>query len=408
MFLNGDVKEIFMNILVICETFSKTGPTSMCLLSVVNEAVKRGHRCRVVSAAGVVFDSKVSLEYKNSSDLETKNEKKGLLSRLKRIITPFLRYFTWPDDPFSDLDFFYHAVAKEIDADRPDIVICSVGSLHNICISNRIKDKHPDIKCVPYFLDSILGGAKLRIMPKSLHNKRAVRYEERYLKNADSIVMMKYVEEKYRSLAQLPSYFSKIKFLDLPLYNPENHSVVTEHKHFGPNAINMFFAGSMPKNIRDPRFVLSVFQRVKRPDLNLYIAGTSYYQEDLDSLAKNDSRVHLLGVTPHETVLEMMNEADILLSIGNNLDCMIPCKIFEYMSTGKPILATYKRETDPSIEYFSFYKNSLLLDEKTDLEDASKQIESFLMCVKENKKKELVDALYNNTPAAFCEYVETI
>ena len=397
-----------MNILVICETFTKTLPTSLCLLSVVNEAVKRGNRCRVVSASGVVFDSIVSLEYKNSSELCKEESHNGVFARLKTIITPFLRYCTWPEEPFSDLDPFYQAIAKEIDSERPDIVICSVGSLHNICIGSRIKDNYPDIKYVPYFLDSILGGAKLRVMPSVFHNKRAVKYEEKFLKNADSIVMMKYVESKYRSLSHLPSYFSKIKFLDLPLYNPNNTSVVAEHKHFAPNTINIFFAGSMPKNIRDPRFVVSVFQRVKRPDLNLYIAGTSYYQEELDNLAKNDSRVHLLGVIPHEKVLELMNEADILLSIGNNLDCMIPCKIFEYMSTGKPILATYKRETDPSIGYFSIYKNSLLLDENADLEETSKRIASFLKRVKDSDKQENFDAFYYNTPSAFWEHIETV
>ena len=109
-----------MNILVVCETFTKTLPTSLCLVSVLNEAVKRGHHCRVVSAAGVVFDSKVSLEYMNSRDLETKNVKNGVLIRFKKIITPFLRYLTWPDEPFSDLDSFYQTVAKEIDADRPN------------------------------------------------------------------------------------------------------------------------------------------------------------------------------------------------------------------------------------------------------------------------------------------------
>ena len=397
-----------MYILVICETFTKTLPTSLCLMSVVDEAVKRGHRCRVVSASGAVFDSKVSKEYKNSSYLETKDIKNGFITRIKRIVAPFLRYTTWPDEPFSDMSSFYQTIAKEIEAARPDVVICSIGAQHNIRIGSRIKENYPDIKYVPYFLDSIMGGAKLRIMPQKLHNMKALRYEEKYLKNANSIVMMKYVESKYRSLPHLPSYFSKIKFLDLPLYNPENHSVVAEHKHFAPNAINMFFAGSMPKNIRDPRFILSVFHRVQRPDLNLYIAGTSYYQEDLDNLAKVDSRVHLLGVTPHEKVLEMMNEADILLSIGNNLDCMIPCKIFEYMSTGKPILATYKRDTDPSIGYFSYYKNSLLLDEKANLDEASKQIEAFLKNVKENNKHMCIDALYNNTPIAFCEFIEAL
>lgn len=397
-----------MDILVICETFTKTLPTSLCLMSVVNEMVNRGHRCRVVSAFGAVFDSKKSLEYKNSSQLCKKNIHNGALERLKTIITPLLRYYTWPEEPFADLDPFYRTIAKEIDTERPDVVICSVGKFHNLCIGSWIKNNYSDIKYVPYFLDSILGGAKLRVMPNWLHNKRAVRYEEKYLKNADSIVMMKYVESKYRSLPQLPSYFSKIKFLDLPLYNPKNTSIVAGHKYFASNTINIFFAGSMPKNIRDPRFILAVFQKVKRPDVNLYIAGTSYYQKDLENLAMNDKRVHLLGVTPHDQVLEMMNEADVLLSIGNNLDCMIPCKIFEYMSTGKPILATYKLKTDPSIRYFSYYKNSLLLDESMGIGDAAILIVPFLDTMHENQNEVEEDALYNNTPSAFWEHIEVL
>ena len=397
-----------MDILVVCETFTKTSPTSLCLMSVVNEAVKRGNRCRVVSAIGVAFDSKVSLEYQNSNELCKKKKRNGVFACLKTVITPFLRYCTWPDEPFSDLNPFYQAIAKEIDTECPDVVICSVGKFHNLCIGSWIKNNYSGIKYVPYFLDSILGGAKLRIMPNWLHNKRALRYEEKYLENADSIVMMKYVEGKYRSLPQLPPYFSKIKFLDLPLYNPKNTSIVAGHKYFASNTINMFFAGSMPKNIRNPRFILSVLQKVERPDFHLYIAGTSYYQEELNNLAKNDSRVHLLGIIPHEQVLEMMNEADILLSIGNNLDCMIPCKIFEYMSTGKPILATYKHKSDPSIGYFGYYKNSLLLDESMGIGDAAILIDSFLDTMHENQNEVEEDALYNNTPSAFWEHIESL
>lgn len=397
-----------MDILVICDSFTKTLPTSMCLQAIVNDGVKRGHRCRIVSSKGVVFDSKISLEYKNSSDLNAQSTTITPYLRVRKIITPFLRYYTWPGEPFADLDSFYQIIEKEVESDSPDIVICSVGSLHNICIGSRIKEKFPEIKYVPYFLDSILGGAKLRVMPKLLHNYKAQKWEEKHLHNADSIVMMKYVEKKYRSLNHFPSYFNKIKFLDLPLYNPVKTSSERVHKYFPSDTVNMFFAGSMPKNIRDPKFIVNVFQKIKRRDVNLYIAGTSYYQSLLDKLVENDNRVHLLGVTPHEQVLEMMSEADILLSIGNKLECMIPCKIFEYMSTGKPIIATYKSITDPSIGYFEYYNNSLLLDEKMVAEDAAAKIETFLVSMNENPEIEIIKTLYGNTPAAFWEHISAL
>lgn len=397
-----------MNILVICETFSKTGPTSMCLKSVVDEAVNRGHQCRVVSSNGIVFNSKISLEYKNSCDLVKEDFDRSILAQLKKYITPFLRYYTWPDEPFSNLDCFYNTVLHEIDNDRPDIVVCSVGSVNSVCVGNKIKDNCSDIKFVPYYLDSILGGAKLRIMPHFLHIHKALKWEEKYLYNADSIVMMKYVEKKYRSLTSPPSYFNKIKFLDLPLYKPENKLVSNCKKYFSPDENVVFFAGTMPNNIRDPRFILSVFQKVQIPNINLYIAGTSDYEAVLEEYSEKNSRIHLLGVISHEMVIEMMKEADVLLSIGNNLDCMIPCKIFEYMSTGKPILATYKRKTDPSIEYFGYYKKSLLLDEKMEPEAAARQVELFLDMNYESHENIIIDSLYKNTPLAFWVNLESI
>lgn len=396
-----------MNILVICDTFTKTLPTSMCLQAIINEGINRGHICRIASSNGLVFDSKVSLEYKNSGDLRIQTSSKSLLSRVKKAVTPFVRYHTWPGKPFVDLDSFYQTIVDVIDSDHPDVIICSIGAFHNISIGCKVKENYPDIKYVPYYLDSILGGAKLRMMPGFFHNSKALKWEEKYLQNADSIVMMKYVENKYQSLSHAPSYYNKIKFLDLPLYIPVKKQLERPHNFYQPDSINMFFAGSMPKNIRNPKFLFSVFRKVKRLNFNFYIAGTCDYQTELERLANNDARVHLLGVIPHDRVLEMMNEADILLSIGNDLDCMIPCKIFEYMSTGKPILATYKHKSDPSIGYFGYYKNSLLLDERMGLDDAASRIDSFLDTIHENNR-EIIDALYDNTPTAFWEHIESL
>lgn len=47
---------------------------------------------------------------------------------------------------------------------------------------------------------------------------------------------------------------------------------------------------------------------------------------------------------------------------------MAPSKIYEYMSTGKPIIHTYTWEKDPCIEPLMKYGNALLLNEKEEVD----------------------------------------
>ena len=64
-----------------------------------------------------------------------------------------------------------------------------------------------------------------------------------------------------------------------------------------------------------------------------------------------------------------MDRSDILLSIGNKGTEMAPSKIYEYMSTGKPIIHVYSEENDPCIEQLVKYGNALLIKEGNDSRD---------------------------------------
>lgn len=72
------------------------------------------------------------------------------------------------------------------------------------------------------------------------------------------------------------------------------------------------------------------------------------------------------GFIPHEDSLEKIDSASFLLSIGNTNSDMIPSKIFEYMSTGKPIIHFYDNDYDSSLPYLKNYPLALLV--KSDIE----------------------------------------
>ena len=75
--------------------------------------------------------------------------------------------------------------------------------------------------------------------------------------------------------------------------------------------------------------------------MDLYFVGELYrsFNDDIKNISKN---IHFLGKKRKEDIIRIYQEADILVNIGNSIDNQMPSKIFEYISTGKPILNFYK------------------------------------------------------------------
>ena len=73
--------------------------------------------------------------------------------------------------------------------------------------------------------------------------------------------------------------------------------------------------------------------------------------------------IEKMGMQPHDVAMQYIGNADVLLSIGNVDSPMAPSKIYEYMSTGKPIIHVYTYEKDPCLDPLRIYGNALLIKE---------------------------------------------
>ena len=90
---------------------------------------------------------------------------------------------------------------------------------------------------------------------------------------------------------------------------------------------------------------------------------------------------------------------------------MIPCKIFEYMSTGKPIISTRPIEDEPSLPYLSRYGGCLVLDERE--KDIAVNVEALKRFLTQYKGwKADMNAVQRefkeNTPTAFVDNVDRL
>ena len=116
-------------------------------------------------------------------------------------------------------------------------------------------------------------------------------------------------------------------------------------------------------------------------EADLFFVGETYRFLQ-DKMKGSVDNVHFLGRKNKEEVARIYQEADILVNIGNAIDNQMPSKIFEYISTGKPILNFYKVPNCPTLKYLNNYPLALNLYEPDVLQDTerySKQIKDFCM-----------------------------
>jgi hypothetical protein len=73
------------------------------------------------------------------------------------------------------------------------------------------------------------------------------------------------------------------------------------------------------------------------------------------------------GYIESDTALEKIVQGDILLSIGNTDISLIPSKIYEYMSTGKPIIHFYTDESDRLIRMLDTYGLAICIEQNVHL-----------------------------------------
>ena len=101
---------------------------------------------------------------------------------------------------------------------------------------------------------------------------------------------------------------------------------------------------------------------------------------------------------------KMMQSSDILINIGNNVINQVPSKLFDYISTGKPIINFCKSKNCPTIPYINMYRLGLNIIEGEDAIDRQALIVS--QFIKEHNKErmnfdEIKTTFLKNTP----EYV---
>ena len=93
-----------------------------------------------------------------------------------------------------------------------------------------------------------------------------------------------------------------------------------------------------------------------------------------------------------------MTTMSFLLNFGNATPCAIPCKIFEYFSTGNPVISFLKIDDDASEPYVQRYPNSLMIDERKAIQENAELFVRFINSKHIADKEKIKKAFIDNAP----------
>ncbi|MFQ1625854.1 glycosyltransferase [Lysobacter zhanggongensis] len=99
--------------------------------------------------------------------------------------------------------------------------------------------------------------------------------------------------------------------------------------------LELLYGGSF-YSFRDPRALVEAVLTV--PGVRLHVASGSV-PAWLAKIARNNSaQVRLLGRVPHQRLLALQCQVDVLINIANRESSQVPGKFYEYLGAGRPVL----------------------------------------------------------------------
>lgn len=414
------------NILFICESYYyKASPNGICIQAVAENLVSQGYNVNIVTlfnakgqpavetlngvivhrvGAGFIETALYNNEDKSDPKQVKKRNRVLNLSKLNGVLNAF-SYPLLSRKQVRNLFVKAEEIYKKYEIDYCVVVYHKIA---DVLAGIKLKKKHPEMKLVLYTLDAISGGWVPTIMrSRRIPMNSLKRWERYFFKNIDKMFAMESHRQYYESNKEYDKYQEKIEYLDIPLLCKPDGKMISKNDD---GYISLVYTGSMNKDTANPEYLLKLLPKIENAKFYIYGNCSDEIECKLRSSSLYDSRIFLMGRREHNEILKTQQNADVLLNFGNANPNMIPCKIFEYMTTGNKIISFTHAESDSSLPYMNRYPMALVINE--DDNAINENINSINVFIKEQQGKTdystLEGMFEKNTPQYFVKSLKEL
>lgn len=393
---------------------------------IIEELKKRGHQVTCISVArdgenkfdvinGVPIYRIEDTVYGRQLDVYRNRKmnflEKGLFYVLKyaRIVKSIFIFFKFPDVELSQSKKRYRLALKLHQKNNFDCILGVFRPFSGIAATILMKKKYPSLLCGAYYLDLISGATKPPLIPRKFYKVLCNRGELAAFSKLDFILMAKggrntYTKQKFNSVNK------KIRYIDFPLFA---ETIIKHNVKYEESKINLVYTGTLNRYYRNPEYLLKIFNIVseKLSNIALHIYGKGDCKDIIEEYKIIGSfEIVEYGMVSHDIAKAAMYHSDYIINISNSSPNMVPSKIFEMFSTGKPIINVVSNKNDIAIGYFNRYPAVInILEWESDY----KQVQCLIEFLKtQHKKKFSIDSIkeifIENTPAYTVNLFEDI
>ena len=185
------------------------------------------------------------------------------------------------------------------------------------------------------------------------------------------------------NLAQYVEHFSgsfyqpwknKMEVMDIPVDFNRLHT--TESKD---EMVRIVYTGGCSFEDRDPRYFMDLFDKLtKEMTISLFFYGKNNIYEYLDAWNKKNPQVINRGYVNFNDLNKARLQANFMLNFGSKSEIIVPSRILEHISTGKPIIHVFYREDDPCLAILRNYPLVLLIDANAPFETSFMRLRKFV------------------------------
>ena len=247
-----------------------------------------------------------------------------------------------------------------------DVVIAACSPYYPLKVASEISDKVP----VVYYKIDPVATITLSDNPNNDDLYATVENEIKFDNCASRIITTDVIFKYYN---QLPTKVNADKVLLLNYPNIVERKLSSKENNivsgFDKSKMNLCFIGKFYSDVRNPEYLFNLMEKLRGTNSVLHIIGSMGDCAKMieESMNKGATNIKYHGIVPPNGADDIMLQADVLLHVGNAVDSLMPSKILDYISSGKPILNICKIPTCPTLPLMERYPLGMTVNESDEI-----------------------------------------